>query len=387
LFQIRLYTTIEHSSDKSAIKQYSGCHSGAAIRAHKKDHDSNSLTINNVVARSAHNHLWLILVSAVYVLASWYVVAHTPQAHFDTSLNSLIWIGVAAPLSIGLLLSVCFRVVVIQHPPRPLRHLWTEARALIDKQQIASGLLVLFLLSPMIFYFSQIKSLIPYLNPQDWDTTFARLDTWIAGGRHPYEYLDALLNWPWLYRLLSHFYHDLWVVVCFGVIAHVAFATRESFEKSRFLLSYFLCWILIGSVFAIAFNSGGPIFFHDYTSLGTYDPLVAQLRRLAGSDETGAYGLAQMLAGFRSPIVAPPPGMGISAMPSMHVSMAFLVFLHFRKKTRFARVLVTLFAGMIFVLSVALGWHYVVDGLAAILLTTGIWWLAGWMVRSQPVRY
>ena len=66
-------------------------------------------------------------------------------------------------------------------------------------------------------------------------------------------------------------------------------------------------------------------------------------------------------------------GSGISAMPSMHVSLAWLGLLHFCRVQAGLAVLVFGYVVVILVGSVHLGWHYAVDGILAILTTTVIW--------------
>jgi hypothetical protein len=57
-------------------------------------------------------------------------------------------------------------------------------------------------------------------------------------------------------------------------------------------------------------------------------------------------------------------GAGISAMPSLHVTLAFLCFLVAREYARhfLPKLIAALFAAVIFLGSVHLGWHYVSDG-------------------------
>jgi len=70
-------------------------------------------------------------------------------------------------------------------------------------------------------------------------------------------------------------------------------------------------------------------------------------------------------------------GRGITAMPSMHVSLAFMFFLAMRKKSSYAGFFSGLFLIIIMVGSVHLGYHYAVDGYASIIVTALIWKIAG----------
>ena len=70
-------------------------------------------------------------------------------------------------------------------------------------------------------------------------------------------------------------------------------------------------------------------------------------------------------------------GMGISAMPSLHNAIAMLYALAFFRFGRFWGAAGTVFALVIFVGSVHLGWHYAVDGIVAAAAMAAIWWAAG----------
>ena len=334
--------------------------------------------------RTLHHHFWLLVCSALYVLASWYTVAHTPAAQFDTSHNWRIWYSYSSPLMLGLILGLFVNVVVIHHPRRPLLWLWRDVRFMFTWPQLATGLLTLFLFAPVAHYCMQLKSLLPYINPINHDLALSQIDLWLGGGHYPHEYLSFLTSASWRYKTLSAFYGAAWICMTLSVFAYTAFVSVEGFRKSRFLLAYSLCWMLLGSVAAIALNSGGPMFFHDYTGLTTYDGFVQHLRAMSGDTAWTAYAVAQTLGGDLPAGLPAPPGRGISAMPSLHVATAFLVVLHAWRAGRLQRLLASLYCVAIYIGSIALGWHYAIDGIASVVLTLGVWWLADQLTRSQP---
>jgi membrane-associated phospholipid phosphatase len=74
-------------------------------------------------------------------------------------------------------------------------------------------------------------------------------------------------------------------------------------------------------------------------------------------------------------------GSGITAMPSMHVSFAMLLFLSTRELNKKAGYITLIYLLFIQVGSVHLGWHYAVDGYISMILTWILWRLSGWIVN------
>ena len=65
--------------------------------------------------------------------------------------------------------------------------------------------------------------------------------------------------------------------------------------------------------------------------------------------------------------------MGISAMPSLHNAIAVLYALIAFRIGKAIGIFMSLYAAIIFVGSVHLGWHYAVDGIIAAIAMYAIW--------------
>ena len=72
----------------------------------------------------------------------------------------------------------------------------------------------------------------------------------------------------------------------------------------------------------------------------------------------------------------------ISAMPSMHVTIAVLIFLATRNINRWLAWITGIFAFLILIGSVQLGWHYAIDGYLGLGVA-----LLSWAVSAPIARW
>lgn len=150
-------------------------------------------------------------------------------------------------------------------------------------------------------------------------------------------------------------YSFFWTVAIVGTLVWLL-AQKPSFERSTSLLSYFALWSIFGPIGQYLFSSAGPIFYQRiglgdrFAGLGDNIPEITQKVSAYLWDfyTTGELGV----------------GAGISAMPSLHIATVAWIYLVFRGQRSRLAPLAVLFGLYIFALSVALGWHYAVDGIA-----------------------
>lgn len=153
-------------------------------------------------------------------------------------------------------------------------------------------------------------------------------------------------------------YHPLWFAVIMVTLLALAVA-RPSIGKSALLTTYFVLWTVTGPLIHCLLPAAGPLF---YQKLGFGDRFAA----LPRSAETQA--MADYLWQFYEH-GSFGPGNGISAMPSMHVVMMSWVVLVAAVTNR--RLLPAALAMWvtIYVLSIALGWHFAMDGVIGVAVT------------------
>lgn len=276
--------------------------------------------------------------------------------------------------------------MIFVRPERLTHWILTDLRrTYLVKERLLAGGLVLAFMPPFIASFTFFKTLIPVLNPFAWDPSFAAWDRTIHGGMHAWEVLHPVFGWPWVTTAVNAVYHA-WFFVLFGVIFWQAFSRRDPLLRLRFFISFFLAWALIGFVAAATFSSVGPVYYERL--LGSdpgYADLFAYLHDASQNSPVWALEVHERLwSDFRDRVVG--QGSGISAMPSMHVSIAALFVLLARHYGRFAFWSFLLFAIVIQVGSVHLGWHYAIDGYVGAVMVWGIWWATGLYARSLRWR-
>ncbi|WP_338468472.1 phosphatase PAP2 family protein [Novosphingobium sp. ZN18A2] len=276
-------------------------------------------------------------------------------------LPGLIWFG---------LLSVEITKRQVDQPIRAFRK-----TVYMRRHWLTRGMLFILLMLPMGRAISSYKSAIPRIVPFYADPYLAAADRALFG-IDPWRITHALIG-PVGTVFLDRAY-TVWFAMMMVMFGWFCFTSNMKLQ-ARGLLSYLLCWSLLGSLAATALSSVGPCFYFHFYGSHQFDGLTNQLAMVDAK-----YGLfAPMEAKFlMNQFETGSLGSGISAMPSLHVSIAFLFF--FATLTNVRQLWIKLIAGsyaiIILVASVHLGWHYAVDGLFSIVCTAIIWWSAGYLV-------
>jgi hypothetical protein len=215
--------------------------------------------------------------------------------------------------------------------------------------------------------FLPLKFAIPREIPFWLDAPLERAELAIFGTQ-PWLALDQVLGWAaipmdWLY--------GAWLPTQL-LILFLVMLSAPSPAKSRLLIAYSLAWFMLGVVAAVLLASAGPIFYDRLFGGTTFAALRQTLQSrgawvaLAESDQMWA-----SLSGKAPGAIA-----GISAMPSIHVAISVWVYLAARTLAPRATIPALIYALLIWIGSVQLGWHYVSDGLAGAIGMIAIWQLA-----------
>jgi hypothetical protein len=224
--------------------------------------------------------------------------------------------------------------------------------------------------------------MIPVINPYTWDETFAGLDQQLHAGVHPWQLLQSLLGFPLVTSALNVFY-NLWFFLVVFIFFWQASTPHLPRVRLQFLLTFFLSWIIIGHILATLFASAGPCYYEAVTGIvqgNPYAELMAYLRQASEHFPVWALSTQEMLwTTYKERELR--IGSGISAMPSMHVAIAFLLTLLGWRWGRPYNFLLTIYLVIIIIGSIHLAWHYAVDAYFVIPLTYGLWSFSGFVVR------
>ncbi len=302
---------------------------------------------------------WLVAAQALFVLSLAAISARPIPFEFSRPMGAamMIW-------SVGFLFLLARTLVAAFRSADPLdaffRHFRTEYGTIFRAFAYA------LLLGLAIALHGWAKSMIPHVGGYWADPMLADLDKLLFGQD------------PWrLFRsdLLRPFYAEAyvsWFVITFGTMGLLAFSKRD---HSVLLTAYLAILIIGGTIGQYLLPSVGPIFY-ERIGLG---PRFAEL--VATNDPT--YGLFADYLWKHYQLGGADLGTGISAMPSMHVTLAVWTVFAAHALWRPLVVPAACYALVIWAGSIASGWHYALDGIFGALLAIGIY---SWLLRSRARR-
>jgi hypothetical protein len=299
---------------------------------------------------------------------------------FDASLNlySIPMLLLGPSTVVMVFLGTCLLTLNRVRPERPTKYLLTKVTGEWRiAQRLLMGLPVLVLFPIYFGAFTSYKNAIGRIVPFYADPYIMQFDRAIHG-TDPWKITYWLFGYPWITFIINFFY-NLWFLVLYFVLAAVMFLVTDLRFRRQYLLAFILCWGIIGMLCATMLSSVGPCFYTAFYDGNPYGEIFKYLDKVKEIYPVPARELQSMLLeSFR--LKENGVGRGISALPSMHVSIAVLNALLASHYGRIAAIAGWSFAAIIFIGSVHLGWHYALDGYVSLILTVIIWKVANWNV-------
>lgn len=238
-------------------------------------------------------------------------------------------------------------------------------------------------------FFFMSKSLIRVVNPyavSGWDYICAQADKFLHFGHYPHEFIIPLVNELHLSQPLDILY-AAWLVIMYVAAAWNIFADTHLHRRLRFLWTYLIAWIVLGSFAATYMSSVGPLFLHYFVleHKDIYASLVQNFNYITHRDfYIAAKTRTLLMTWTKSENVFQPNA--LSAMPSMHVAVAWLMTLYAREYNRKLFWISAVFCLAVIVGTVYFGFHYAVDSYVSILVVTLLWLLSGKYLDKQGIK-
>ena len=328
----------------------------------------------------------------LYILAAQAVLLWAPARAARADEWFSLWLRLAPVVILPLLLAA---VVHGRHTVRDAQGRWVpfpagwlegwrKARRTHLSNATLARIAVLAMVVPAFHRaFTVMKSSMVLLVPFWADPYLLRLERFLHGGL-PQSYLA-----PWLahdgFIITADRLYFLWHYILLATVFWVAMQSDPAY-RLRALLAFVATWVLLGNVLACLLDSAGPWAYGAVTGLPSpYTGLLARLREANTTAPVFALVTEERLWSlYRAGRIG--LGAGISAMPSLHVAMPVLgAFIAYPRSKVMAGLLGT-YALIIMVSSVALAWHYAIDGYLSLLLVPLIWAGAGRIVRWAEIR-
>lgn len=305
----------------------------------------------------------------------------------DVSATAMIVDYASAVLLLGVLilafaLAAVAAVCVFSRQPKSLRAIAAQFCAPFPTAGAACGAVAAVAATIVLMgCFGTMKMLMPLHRHFSWDDTFAKADKFLFLGWQPWEITHAVLSESFATRAMD-FIYTLWVPLLFLAVVAAVFCTPA--DRARFFLSFGAAWLLLGVVSAYALSSAGPCFAAPTgaTSAPEFAPLMARLHEI-GFESQPLNAVTWQSTLWNAHVTRRYDfAMGISAMPSMHNAIAMLYVLAMAGSRAVYRYGSWVFAILICIASVHLGWHYAVDWLVAWVAMAAIWAASGAYLRK-----
>ena len=222
------------------------------------------------------------------------------------------------------------------------------------------------------------------------DPLLAEADRYLFFGQDGWQVMHDLFGSLWFTLVLDRAYGFWLPILMFCPVLWAAIVT-DPWVRGRLIACWLAVWVLVGGVAAWLLASAGPMYYPHFIGpspsfQALHDRIVelGSLARRQGETLATPFGHVMLMNRYQSGHYM--PGFGISAMPSVHVSMAALFAIGGYVIHRWLGHLLLAYAVLIWIGSVYLGWHYALDGILGAALTYGIWKLSAKLAATFADR-
>lgn len=323
-----------------------------------------------LIQRALRVNSAFIVVLLVYVFIAYGVAAYFGLPLTLSLYSKMIAITTVALAGVAIPLVPLYWLLRYR-PKKPTSFLAEKIGTARMGERLAIALPMIVLYPVFMSAFTSIKGGVGHIIPFYADNALAGIDQFVF----PLS-LFAFVQSPEIIAALDWLYL-MWFPVNFAVFMIAAFSLDIS-RRTQYQLAFMLSWAILGSFGALVFASGGPFLFpgQRFANLISFLQKTSETAPLLAIREQ-----AYLSRSYTSGALL--IGSGISAFPSMHVALILLSTFYIWALNRVAGVAMAIYCFLIFIGSVMLGWHYSVDGYAAMIGTASIWWLSGRIANGR----
>lgn len=269
--------------------------------------------------------------------------------------------GLLLSMLVQTLLGVAVRsVVALVRRERGYFRILATRRWLADTVRLICGSAL------VIFVYGWIKLVVPLYHPTLFDQALWDLDQTLFFGISPTVFFLDLFGQPALLRMVDWSYANIFLASTLMAGAYFLSAPSRRI-RIAFANGYAVLWITGAWLYLLVPSLGPAYRFPEIWMVHGEALRVTQMFQ------------ALLMRNYQNVIRAAsgvPTGtirivFGIGAFPSLHVGFQTYVFLWMRRLWTAGEVVFGVFVLMIFLGSMITGWHYLVDGLAGLVLGWG----------------
>ena len=214
--------------------------------------------------------------------------------------------------------------------------------------------------------FTSMKDLIPHFIPFYFDKYLISVDRFISFGVDPWVIAHKLGIFTNMV-FFDFVYFRMWTFLVVGFLIFLTYFDKNRARILRYISLFLATWVILGNILAMIFSSVGPIYVKRVYGINYFDPLYVDLGNVTGYKASIFYQVQNYL--WENYISgAEQFGTGISAFPSVHVGMVFVIFLYLSERSRLLMAPGLIYLILIFVGSVFCGLHYAIDGYVSIIV-------------------
>ncbi|RIW19189.1 phosphatase PAP2 family protein [Vibrio harveyi] len=279
--------------------------------------------------------------------------------------------------------------LIFRKEPHPAKQFLNKLRRMFFPLTRTLSVIALLLVLTIVFSnHTFLTSLIPILHPFSLDSAFIDIDRFLHFGIDPWVITHTILPGPWASLVINTAY-NAWFFFMWGMLIFFLIYKKQPLLRQQFFLTFVLSWMVIGFVLATLLSSAGPCYVEPLMDNTYFSPLMRTLQEQSQYLQDIQVGQLWALATqdhLWNDYIEQSNGIGsgISAMPSMHVSIAVLLALSIYQINKVAGYVAYVFALLIQIGSVHLAWHYAIDGYLATILTILLWKAVGAFIHRFP---